>query len=81
MLSLFKSRKFWLAVFGVVQVVVLHYFNVPEEIWQSIAALVMVLIAGIALEDAGEKSSNSTINISGEVHKLDKIDVKDETEN
>ena len=53
MSSLLKSRKFYLAVFGVVQVVVLHYFNVPDEIWQSIAALVAVLIGSIALEDAG----------------------------
>lgn len=51
--SLLVSRKFWLAVFGVVQSIVLHYLNVPDEIWQSIAALVGVLIASIALEDAG----------------------------
>ena len=57
MTSLFKSRKFWLAVFGVVQVVVLHYFQVPDKIWQAIAGLVGVLIAGIAIEDAGEKSA------------------------
>jgi len=31
--------------------------SVPEEIWQSIVGLVMVLIAGIAIEDAGEKSA------------------------
>jgi hypothetical protein len=53
MSSLLKSRKFWLAVFGVVQAVVLHFLNVPEEIWQSITGLIMVLIAGIAIEDAG----------------------------
>jgi len=53
--GLLKSRKFWLAVFGIVQAVVLHYFAVPEEIWQSIAGLVMVLIASIAVEDAGAK--------------------------
>ncbi len=55
MASLLKSRKFWLAVFGVVQAVVLHYFAVPDDIWQTIAALVGVLIAGIAVEDAGAK--------------------------
>ena len=54
--SLLRSRKFWLAVFGVIQTVVLHYFQVPDEIWQAIAALIGVLIASIALEDAGEKS-------------------------
>lgn len=57
MASLLKSRKFWLAVFGVIQAVVLSYLNIPENIWQTIAALVGVLIAGIAVEDAGEKSA------------------------
>lgn len=59
MSSLLKSRKFWLAVFGVVQAVVLHYLNVPEDIWQTIALLVGVVIAGIAVEDAGEKASGT----------------------
>lgn len=58
MASLLKSRKFWLAVFGVAQAVVLHFLDVPDEVWQAIAQLVAVLIAGIALEDAGAKSSN-----------------------
>ena len=53
--GLLESRKFWLAVFGVVQAVVLYFFDVPETVWQSISMLVGVLIAGIALEDAGEK--------------------------
>jgi hypothetical protein len=53
--GLLRSRKFWLAVFGVVQALVLHYLAVPEEIWQSIVALVGVLIAAIAVEDAAEK--------------------------
>jgi len=61
MAGLLKSRKFWLAVFGVIQAVVLFYFDVPEEIWQTIAALVAVLIAGIAVEDAGEKSSGGGV--------------------
>jgi hypothetical protein len=53
---IWKSRKFWLAVFAVVQSVVLYYFNVPKEIWTNITTLVMVLIVGIAVEDAGAKS-------------------------
>lgn len=60
MKSLLVSRKFWLAVFGVVQAVVLHYFQIPEAIWQTIAALVGVLIAGIAVEDAGAKAGGNT---------------------
>jgi hypothetical protein len=53
MSTLIVSRKFWLAVFGVVQAVVLHYLAVPDEIWQAVVVLVSVLIAGIAVEDAG----------------------------
>lgn len=58
--GLLKSRKFWLAVFGIVQALVLHFLNVPEEVWQAISALVMVLIAAIAVEDAGAKIGNGS---------------------
>ena len=49
---LFYSRKFWLAVVAVAQAVTLHYFDVPEAIWQSILGLIAVLIGSIAYEDA-----------------------------
>ncbi len=58
MSSLLHSRKFWLAVFGVIQAVVLHYLDVPPDVWQAVAALVGVLIAAIAFEDAAEKVGN-----------------------
>jgi len=51
------SRKFWLAMFGVVQALVLQYLDVPESVWQSISAIVMVLIAAIAGEDMAEKAN------------------------
>ena len=57
MLGLLKSRKFWLAVVGIVEILVLDYLGVPADIWQAIAALIGVVIAGIAVEDAGEKSA------------------------
>ena len=55
--GLLESRKFYLAVFGVVQALVLYYLEVPEAVWQSIAAIVMVLIGAIAGEDMAEKSN------------------------
>jgi hypothetical protein len=58
MKGLLKSRKFWLAVFGIVQVVVFQFFpQFPDALWQTIAALVAVLIASIAAEDAAAKSA------------------------
>ena len=53
MASLLRSRKFWLSVFGVIQAIVLNYYQVPDAIWQAIAGLVGVLVASIAIEDAG----------------------------
>jgi hypothetical protein len=53
--ALLHSRKFWLAVFGVVQSIVLHYLNVPQDIWMAIDVLVGVLIAAIAYEDGAAK--------------------------
>lgn len=53
--SLARSRKFWLATFGVVQTVVLHLLSVEPTVWQAIDALVMALIGCIAAEDAAEK--------------------------
>lgn len=57
MISLLHSRKFWLLVFGVVQTIVQHYFNIEPEVWMSINALVMFLIGSIAIEDAARWKS------------------------
>jgi hypothetical protein len=57
--SLLRSRKFWLALFGVVTAVVSHFFEIPQDIWLAIEGLVGVLIATIAIEDAALKSSGN----------------------
>ena len=53
--GLLYSRKFWLAVFGVVTAIVAEYAAVPDAIWISIEGLIVTVIAGIAVEDAGQK--------------------------
>jgi len=55
--GLLRSRKFLLAVFGVLQSVVLHFFNVPPDVWQAIDVLILALIAAIAGEDIASKSA------------------------
>ena len=55
--NFYISRKLILAIVGIVQVLALDYLGVPEGVWQAIAALIGVLIAGIAIEDAGEKAA------------------------
>lgn len=56
MQSLLRSRKFWLAVFAVVQTVLFQFVpTFPPAVWQSIDGLLAVLIATIAWEDAAAK--------------------------
>jgi hypothetical protein len=51
--SLFRSRKFWLAIVGVIQSVVFFYWpDIPQELWQAINTILLVLIGAIAVEDA-----------------------------
>lgn len=60
--ALLRSRKFWLAVIGVVQTVLFQFVpDFPKEVWQSINILLGVLIAAIAIEDAAEKSAPTTV--------------------
>jgi hypothetical protein len=59
--SLFRSRKVLLACLGVVNTLVAHYLKVDPEVWASIDALLVVLIASIALEDAGEKAGQAAV--------------------
>jgi len=58
-MSIFRSRKFWLAVFAVAEIVVLHYFQVPEVVWGAITAVILWLIGTIAVEDAAKKRAGN----------------------
>lgn len=60
MQSLLRSRKFWLAVFAVVQTVLFQFVpTFPPAVWQAIDGLVAVLIAAIATEDAAAKRAGT----------------------
>lgn len=54
--GLLKSRKFWLAVFGLGASIFFHYLpDFPVEIWLALEGLITILILSIAIEDAGSK--------------------------
>lgn len=56
--GLLQSRKFWLAMLALVQTVVFQFFpQFPQSMWQAIDGVLAVLIAAIAVEDAGAKSA------------------------
>ena len=54
--SLWRSRKFWLAVVAVVQTVVFALIpDFPDAVWAAINVILLWLIGTIAVEDAAEK--------------------------
>jgi hypothetical protein len=57
--ALLHSRKVLLAMAGVAQTLVAHYFDIPAEVWASIDGLLVVVIGAIAHEDAAEKRGPS----------------------
>lgn len=62
--SLAHSRKVLVALFAVIQALVLEYLSIPDAVWQSIAALAGVLILSISYEDGQEKSAPQTTIIN-----------------
>ncbi len=58
--ALLRSRKFWLAMMALVQTILFQFVpDFPAEVWQSIDAVIIVLIASIAAEDAAAKRSGA----------------------
>jgi arginine exporter protein ArgO len=58
--KLVRSRKFWLAVVALAQTVLFQFVpDFPPEVWQSINAVIAVVIAGIAIEDAAYHLNHS----------------------
>jgi hypothetical protein len=56
MKSLLVSRKFWLAIVALVQTILFQFVpSFPKDVWVAIDAVLAVLIASIAFEDAAEK--------------------------
>lgn len=55
--SLLHSRKFLVALLGVITTLVSHYLHIDPEVWGSIDALLVTVILGIAAEDSAEKGA------------------------
>jgi hypothetical protein len=54
--ALLRSRKFLLAVLGLVQTVLFQFVpDFPQEVWIAIDALLAAVIVGIAVEDGAAK--------------------------
>ena len=57
--KLIRSKAFWTAFIGVIAVLVMRYTQVPEEVWQSIAGLLAVVVAIFTGEEVENGISRS----------------------
>jgi len=57
MLSLLRSRKFWLTVVGVGGVIAGKWFGVDDATITKYTSMIMLLVGAIAAEDAAKKAS------------------------
>lgn len=58
-LALLRSRKFWLAVLAMAQTILFQFVpSFPPAVWQSIDAVLLIVIVTIAGEDMAEKRAN-----------------------
>lgn len=57
--ALLRSRKFWLAVVACLQTILFNQIpNFPQDVWLSINAIILIVIATIAGEDIAQKLGN-----------------------
>lgn len=63
--ALLSSRKFWMALLGVISAVVLYLQGAigADALVDAIVALVAILIGGIALEDAAAKRAAGDVTL------------------
>lgn len=51
--DLIKSRAVMTALIGLIGVLVMYYSAIPAEIWQSVLALLTVIVAKFTVDDLG----------------------------
>lgn len=51
---LLHSKAFWTAIISAIGLVILKYVNFPEDIWNAIVGILVVVIGVFTVEDASE---------------------------
>ena len=68
--KLLTSKAFWTALVSVIAVVVMRYTAIPEEVWQSIAALLAVVVGIFTVDDLEKSVENTMRNTIIELRRL-----------
>lgn len=58
---LLHSKAFWTAVLSAVGLVALKYLNFPEDIWNAILGILIVVIGVFTADDASKAYARATV--------------------
>lgn len=54
---LLHSNAFWSAIISAIGLVGLNYLGIPEDIWNAVLAILVVVVAVFTADDAAQKFS------------------------
>jgi hypothetical protein len=70
--NLIKSAEFWLAIVALAQTILLNYLGVPQDIWQGINAILLVMIGALTADRVSNNLVRGIRETMLELRKMDK---------
>jgi hypothetical protein len=70
--KLLRSKAFWTTVVSAMAVLVMRYTEIPEEVWQSIAGVLAVVIGIFTVDDLEQGIVRSLNNVVREIREMNK---------
>jgi hypothetical protein len=71
-MTVITSAEFWLAVVALLQTVLLNYLGVPQDIWQAVNAILLVLIGALTADRVSSNIVRGMRETIVELRKMDK---------
>lgn len=71
-ITVIRSAEFWLAVLALLQTVLLNYLGVPQDIWQAVNAILLVLIGALTADRVSTNFARAMRDTIIELRQMDK---------
>jgi len=70
--NLIKTAEFWLAIIALFQTILLNYLGVPQDIWQGVNAILLVMIGALTVDRVSNNFIEGIRKTMLEIRKMDK---------
>ena len=71
-MTVIRSAEFWLAVVALLQTILLNYLGVPQDIWQAVNAILLVLIGALTADRVTNNFARAMRETIIELRRMDK---------